>query len=177
MLNELINSGLSKELIVVIIAALPIAELRGSLPVAMQVFHMPWYQALYLSLIGNILPVPLILLFFSSVAKLVSRVQIGRRFLDWVVQRTWRQTGIIEKYKHFGLIVFVAIPLPLTGAWTASLAACLLGIRFVPAFRDIAIGVIGAGAIVLGLIFMGWIGAAIALIGLVVLAALGLWKL
>lgn len=177
MLNELVNSGLGHELIVVIISILPVVELRGALPVAMEVFHIPWYEAFLLSVIGNLIPVPLLLLFFGSVAKLVSRVKIGKRFVDWLLTRTRRHAGSVLKYEHIGLIVFVAIPLPFTGAWTASLIAYILGLKFSHAFIDIAVGVVGAGIIVLGLVFMGWIGAAIAGVALIVLAVLGLLKL
>ena len=177
MLNELLNSGLARELIVVVISILPVAELRVALPVAMNILHMPWYEAYLLSVIGNLLPVPFLLLFFDSVAKLLSRVQVGKRFVDWLLRRTRRQTGAVERYKHLGLIVFVAIPLPGTGAWTASLVAYVLGLKFSRAFLDIAIGVIGAGIIVLALVFMGWFGAVAAGIAVVVLAVLGLWKL
>lgn len=177
MLDEILSSGLARELIVVIISILPVVELRGALPVAMEVFHMPWYEAFLLSVIGNLLPVPFLLLFFDSVAKLVSRVEVGKRFVDWVLKRARRHTGMVEKYKHIGLIIFVAIPLPMTGAWTASLVSYVLGLKFRQSFLDIAVGVIGAGAIVLGLIFMGWTGAVIAGVALVVLAVLGVWKL
>lgn len=177
MLNELLSSGLGQELIVVIISILPVVELRGALPVAMGVFHLPWYEAFLLSVVGNLIPVPFLLLFFESAARLVSRVPLGKNFVDWLLKRTWRHTGTVEKYKHFGLIVFVAIPLPFTGAWTASLIAYVLGLKFSRAFLDIAIGVIGAGVIVLGLVLMGWVGAAIAGTALLVLAVLGLWKL
>ena len=66
MIEELISSDLARELIVVIIAALPIIELRGALPVAINLLHMPWYWAFCLSVIGSLLPVPILLLFFES---------------------------------------------------------------------------------------------------------------
>ncbi len=174
MLTEIINSSLPEQLIVIIIAALPVVELRGSLPVAMDIFHMPWYQSLALSIIGNLLPVPFLLLFYDSLARLVSRTSKGKRFTAWIYERARRQIGIIEKYKHVGLIVFVAIPLPGTGAWTASIVAHLLGMRFRYALLDIALGVVGAGVIVTVLVLLGWIGAAIALAGIIVLAVVGL---
>jgi uncharacterized membrane protein len=137
---------------------------------------MPWQQALIISVIGNLIPVPLLLIFYDSLAKLVSRTRRGKRFIDWIYKRTRKPTGIIEKHKHLGLIVFVAIPLPGTGAWTASIAAHLLGVKFRHALLDIAAGVIGAGIIVTALTLLGWIGAVIAIVGVIVLVSLGIWK-
>jgi uncharacterized membrane protein len=176
MLTEIINSPLSEQLIVLILAALPVVELRGSLPVAMDIFRMPWYQSMALSIIGNLLPVPFLLLFYDSLARLVSRTNTGKRFIEWLYKRTRRQTGVIEKYKHVGLIIFVAIPLPGTGAWTASIAAHLLGMRFKNALLDITIGVIGAGVIVTILVLLGWIGAGLAMAGLITLVVAGFWR-
>ena len=177
MIEALIASGLTKELIVVIIAALPVVELRGALPVAINVFHMPWYWAFCLAVIGNLLPVPILLLFFDSLVKAISKVNIGRRLVNWVLQRTRRHGEVIERYERIGLILFVAIPLPVTGAWTGSIAAFLLGLKFNYAFLSILCGVIIAGAIVTCLCLLGWVGAAIAGIGLSILAILGWWRI
>ena len=65
MIEQLIGLGIARELIIIIIAAMPVLELRGALPVAINVFHMPWYWAFCLALIGNMLPVPVLLLFFA----------------------------------------------------------------------------------------------------------------
>jgi len=177
MIETLIASGLAKELIVVIIAALPILELRGALPVAINLFHMPWYWAFCLAVIGNLLPVPILLLFFDSLAKAISKVDIGKRLVNWILQRTRRHGEVIERYERIGLILFVAIPLPVTGAWTGSIAAFLLGLKFNYAFLSILCGVIIAGAIVTCLCLLGWVGAAIAGIGLSTLAILGWWRI
>jgi len=177
MIEELINTGLAKEIIVLIIAALPIAELRGALPVAINIFHMPWYWAFLLAIIGNLIPVPILLLFLDSIARLISKVNIGRRFVDWVFERTRKHGKIIERYERIGLMLFVAIPLPFTGAWTGSIAAFLLGMKFKYAFLSILCGVIIAGAIVTCLCLLGWIGAVIAGVGLSVLAVFGWWKI
>jgi len=173
MLEELINLGIAKELIVVIISALPVVELRGALPVAINLFNMPWYWAFCLAVIGNMLPVPILLLFFESLAKIVSKVEIGRRLVNWVFEHTRRHEKMIQKYEWLGLMLFVAIPLPMTGAWTGSIIAFIFGMRFTHAFLSILCGVIIAGAIVTSLCLLGWIGAVIAGIGLSVLAILG----
>jgi uncharacterized membrane protein len=176
MLEEIINLGIAKELIVIIISALPVVELRGALPVAINLFHMPWYRAFPLAVIGNMLPVPILLLFFDSLAKLVSKVEIGKRLIDWVFRHTRRHEKAILKYEWLGLMVFVAIPLPVTGAWTGAIIAFILGMRFTYAFLAILCGVIISGAIVTSLCLLGWVGAVIAGLGLVALAVIGWWR-
>jgi uncharacterized membrane protein len=176
MIQELLSWGIPQEAIIVIISALPVVELRLALPIAINVFHMAWYKAYCLAVIGNMLPVPILLLFLDSLAKVVSRAEIGRRVVNWVFERTRRQGQTIERYEKIGLTLFVAIPLPVTGAWTGSIAAFLLGLRFRYAFLSILVGVIIAGAIVTSLCLLGWLGAVIAGVALCALAILGWWR-
>ncbi len=177
MLDQIINSTLSREIITIILAMLPVAELRAALPISITVFELPWYQGFYLSIIGNLIPIPFLLLFFDAVSKLLQKTTTGKRFIDWLLRRTARRTGAVEKYKFVGLIVFVAIPLPLTGAWTGSLIAYILGLKFWQSLLSITIGVVVAGVIVTVLTLLGWVGAGIAIAVIVLLAALGVWKL
>ncbi len=174
--SELLGLGFSKELVVLAIAALPITELRAALPVAINIFHFPWYYAFLLAIIGNLIPVPLLLLFLNSLSRMLSKIGIFERMLHWLFERTRRRGKIIEKYQRIGLMLFVAIPLPVTGAWTGSLAAVLSGLKFKHAFLSIFAGILIAGAIVTCLSLLGWTGAIIAGIGLASLAILGLWK-
>ena len=91
---------------------------------------MPWYEAFGLGIVGNLIPVPFLLLFFDGVSRLVQKVPVpGKRFIEWLLKRTARHSGSIQKYKFAGLADFVAIPLPLTGAWTASLVAVCTGLE------------------------------------------------
>jgi uncharacterized membrane protein len=175
MIEQFLSWGISEELITVMISALPVVELRGALPLAINLFHMPWYQAFWLAILGNLLPVPILLLFLDSLAKVASRVEIGKRVVNWVFEHTRRRGKAIERYEKIGLTLFVAIPLPVTGAWTGSIAAFLLGLKFRYAFLSIFSGVIIAGAIVTSLCLLGWIGAIIAGVGLSTLAVLG-WQ-
>ncbi len=176
MIQELLSWGIPQEAIIVVISALPVVELRLALPIAINVFHMAWYKAYCLAVIGNLLPVPILLLFLDSLAKLVGRAEMGRRVVNWVFERTRRQGKRIERYEKIGLTLFVAIPLPVTGAWTGSIAAFLLGLKFRYAFLSILVGVIIAGAIVTSLCLLGWVGAVIAGVGLSSLAILGWWR-
>jgi uncharacterized membrane protein len=176
MIDQLINLGIAQPLIVVIISALPIVELRGALPIAINVFHMPWYWAYFLAVIGNMLPVPILLLFFESLAKIVSKVEPGKKLVDWVFRHTRRHEKMIQKYEWLGLMLFVAIPLPMTGAWTGSIIAFILGMRFTYAFLSILCGVIIAGAVVTSLCLLGWVGAIIAGVALSAVAIFGWWR-
>ncbi len=176
MIEQIIDSGFPPEVIVLLISTLPVTELRGALPLAINFFHIPWYQALLLAIIGNLLPVPLLLLFWTSLAKLVSRSNLGRGLVDWISERTRRRAGVIEKYGSIGLVLFVAIPLPGTGAWTGSVAAFLFGLRYRRALAAITGGVIISGAVVTSLSLIGWVGAAIAGAALFGLVVVQLWK-
>ena len=171
MIDSILDLTLVKELLVILISALPIAELRVSIPIAITQLDFSWYYAYFLAIIGNMLPVPFILLFFEGAARLMSCVPLFRKWLDWLFERTRQRGGVIQKYKRIGLILFVAIPLPVTGAWTGALAAVLFGIGFKQAFFSILLGVLIAGVIVTCLTLLGWTGAiiaGIALCGLVV---------
>ncbi len=174
--EELLSLGFAKELVVFIIAALPIFELRGALPVAINLFHLSWYYALPLAIIGNLLPVPFILLFLDAISRWLSKIGFFDRFLRWLFEHTRRRGKIIERYKRIGLMLFVAIPLPVTGAWTGSLVAVLFGLKFKHAFLSILMGVFIAGTIVTCLCLLGWTGAIIAGTGLSSLAIVSLWK-
>jgi uncharacterized membrane protein len=177
LLDALTELKILRELIVVIIAALPIFELRGAIPVAINLFKFPWYYAFFLAFIGNLIPVPFILLFFEGIVKLLSRIELFRRFFNWLFIRTQRRSASIQKYERIGLMIFVAIPLPLTGAWTGALVAVLLRMPFWRSLIAIALGVLIAGVIVTCLSLLGWIGAIIASVALCIMAIFGLWKL
>jgi len=174
--EELLSLGFSKELVVLIISALPVVELRGALPVAINLFDFPWYYALFWAIIGNLLPVPFILLFLNAVTKWLSKINFFKRMFNWLFERTRRRGRIVERYERIGLALFVAIPLPLTGAWTGSLVAVLLGLKLKTAFLSIFVGVVIAGVIVTCLSLLGWVGAVIAGVGLSGLAVSGLWR-
>lgn len=161
---------------VFLMAATPVWELRGAIPAGMFVLHLPWPWVFFVSILGNIFPVPLIILFLEPVSKVMCRVKFLEKFLNWVFERTRRRSEMVKKYEQIGLMVFVAVPLPGTGAWTGALIAFLLGMDLKTAFWPIALGVFIAGVIVLALCLLGWVGALIAGVGLTILAVLGLWK-
>ncbi len=176
--QDLVAQGLSPEVAVFITSMLPIIELRGALPMAINLFHIVWPKAFLISFIGNLIPVPFILWLLGPIVRLLSRVKPIGRFFEWLFKRTRRKgNAVIEKYEEIGLLAFVAIPLPGTGAWTGALIAFLFGLDFKKSFLVIALGVFIAGVIVTCLCLLGWLGALIAGVGFILLAILGFWKL
>ena len=134
---------------VILMAMIPFGELRVSIPFAIGIYGMGAAQAFSLSVIGNMLPVVPLLLFLDPVSNWLRRYSIFDRFFTWLFERTRRYNSRIEKYGALGLIPFVAIPLPVTGAWTACAVAFVFGIRCRYAFPAILAGVIIAGIIVM----------------------------
>ena len=174
--DELVGPGFPNWLEVLAFAASPISELRGAIPWAILKCHFTWYYAFLVAVIGNLLPVPFILLFLNAFSRLLSKISIFEKMLHWLFERTRRRGKIINRYERIGLALFVAIPLPVTGAWTGSLAAVLFGLKFKHAFLSIFIGILIAGTIVTCLCLLGWTGAIIAGIGLSGLAIFSLWR-
>ena len=153
---DLIGSGFPNWLEVIILAASPISELRGAIPWAILKHQFPWYYAFLLAVIGNLLPVPFILLFLDTFSRRLSKVGIFEKMLRWLFEHTRRRGKIINRYERIGLALFVAIPLPVTGAWTGSLAAVLFGLKFKHAFLSIFVGILIAGVIVTCATLLGW---------------------
>lgn len=176
--QTLVAIGLTPELAVFLTSMLPVIELRGALPLAINVFKIAWPRAFIIAYVGNMLPAPLILWLLGPAVRLLSRIRICRQFFDWLFERTRRKgSRIIEKYEEIGLMAFVALPLPGTGAWTGALLAFLFGLEFKKSLLVIAIGVLIAGVIVTCLCLLGWLGALITGLALFILAGLGFWKL
>jgi uncharacterized membrane protein len=140
-------ANVSPEWTTFIISMLPIVELRGALPYAIGV-GLPWPKAYLLAVTGNLVPIVPILLFLGPVSDWLRRLPAFGRFFDWLFARTRRRSGLVQKYGPWGLILFVAIPLPVTGGWTGAAVAYLLGIRFHRSFPAIAMGVLLAGVVV-----------------------------
>jgi uncharacterized membrane protein len=138
------------------IAVLPISELRGAIPVAIVTYDFPWYYAYLFGVIGSLLPVPFILLFLNGIIPVFNRVPFLNRMMQWFFERTRHRSKMVERYKWLGLTLFVSIPLPITGAWTGSILAVLLGLKFRQSLFPILVGVIIAGAIVTCATVLGW---------------------
>ncbi|MFC1480092.1 COG2426 family protein [Candidatus Omnitrophota bacterium] len=156
MLEQITNSlvALNKEAAVVILAALPISELRGAIPLAIAMDFSP-QKAFLLSFIGNLIPVPFLLFLLQPISDKLRHIKLFERFFDWLFERTRKRAALIERFEALGLILFVAVPLPITGAWTGCVAATLFKIRFRYALIAIIAGIIIAGLVVMGLTLTG----------------------
>lgn len=132
---------------VIIASVIPYLELRGAIPLAWQLGFDPM-EAYILAVLGNMLPVIPIILLINPISKWVSKIPMFKHFFNWIFIRSRRKAPQIQKYGFWGLAVFVAIPLPMTGVWTGALIAFLLGIRKRVAFLSIFLGVNIAGLIV-----------------------------
>lgn len=134
---------------VLILAAFPVTELRGAIPIAMGIYGMGPFEAFFFSVLGNLLPILPLLLFLEPVSNYLRRFQFFDSFFNWLFSRTRKNnTENFEKYGLLALTIFVAIPLPATGAWTGCAAAFVFGVKCRNAFPAIAAGVIIAGIIV-----------------------------
>jgi len=136
-------------------ASLPISELRGAIPLGLLHLKEPVFKVVLLSILGNILPVPFLLMLLMPISDKLRQFPLWKKFFDWLFERTKKRAKVVERYEALGLILFVAIPLPMTGAWTGSIAASLFGVRFRYAFICIIIGVCIAAAIVTSLTLGG----------------------
>lgn len=143
-------SSLPAWLVTIIIAMLPISELRGAIPIAIGIYGINPVDAFILAVIGNMIPVIPLLLFLESVSNFLrNRWTVWDRFFTWLFTRTHRNhSKEFEKYGTLALAIFVGLPLPATGAWTGCAAAFVFGIKFRNALLAITSGVIAAGIIV-----------------------------
>lgn len=149
MIQQILNF-LSIELTVLLTAALPIIELRGAIPVGISLGISPLHAAI-LSFIGSMIPVPFILFTIRLIFNYLKTTKTFRKLVHILTDKSLNKSGKIQKYGAWGLLVFVAIPLPGTGVWSGSLAAALLDMRFKWAFPAIFVGNLIAGILVMTL--------------------------
>ena len=142
---------------------IPIIELRGAIPMGF-ILGLPWWKTFIISIIGNILPVPFILLFIRAVIQWMSRskVKLFNKVANWLLAKVDKNKDKIQKYAFWGVAAFVGIPLPATGAWTGSLVAAMIDMKFWKAFLSACIGAVVAGIIVT-LIAYGGVGLIVSL--------------
>ena len=141
--------GVGESLVTFIISMLPVVELRFAIPIGASL-GLPIWKAAVISVIGNIIPVPFIIAFIRVIMDwLKTRSHTTRRFVAWLEKKgTGPRAERVRRYEFWGLLLFVAIPLPGTGAWTGALVAALLDIRMKRALPTIILGVIVAAVIV-----------------------------
>ncbi len=151
------NLGISNEFVVFLVSMLPIVELRGAIPLGFLMNLDPWL--LYgICVLGNVLPVPFIILLARPIVNFFLKTKLLRPIGAWLEAKVQKNAHKVVKYEVWGLFLFVAIPLPGTGAWTGSLLAALLDLRLKNAFPAILLGVLTAGLIMIfGSSIVAWI--------------------
>ena len=137
-----------EELCVFFCSMIPIIELRGAIPLG-AALGLPWWMSYFLSVVGNMLPIPIILLFVKAVITWMSKskVKFFNKVADFLYKRVEKRRDKIEKYSFWGVCLFVAVPLPVTGAWTGSLVAAMIDMKFWKALVSCLLGVMIAGVI------------------------------
>ncbi len=145
-------------LIVFFVSMLPIVELRGAIPIGIAMQGLNLLTTYIVAIVGNLIPVPFLVLFSKKVLYwLAKKPKIGP-FFQRIIDKARAKADKFGKFELLALFLFVAIPLPGTGAWTGSLIAALLQLKVVPAFLTIAAGVCTAG-IIMSLASAGLLGA------------------
>jgi len=134
------------DIVIFIISLLPILELRGGM-IAATLMGVPYVKALIICIIANIIPIPFILLFINKIFEWMRKFKTAGRFVNWLETRTLKRRKQIDKWGFLGLILFVGIPIPGTGAWTGALLASLLRIPVKRSSVAIGIGILLAAAI------------------------------
>ena len=158
LVNFFINifGGLNKEIIIFIISLMPILELRAGM-LAAALLKIPYIKGLIICIIGNILPIPFVLLFLEKILELFEKWKVTRKMVRWLEKKADSKRKQIDKYGYLGLILFVGIPLPGTGAWTGSLVAIMLRLNKKKSFICIIIGVLLA-SIIMSIVSYGILG-------------------
>ena len=151
----LTSTTAGKFIFTMLVSMLPVIELRGGLPFGVAL-GLPYHLAFPAAVLGNIIPAPIIIVYVRRVFVLV------RKYLPWLnglVDKLERKAHLkgkkVQKYQYLGLWLFVAIPMPGTGAWTGSMAAAFLGMRLKKALPAVIMGVLTAGCIMLALTHVG----------------------
>ena len=153
-----LGGKVGKEFILFLISMVPILELRGGLLAAGPAFlNVELAKAVPISVIGNIVPIPFILLLITKIFDWMKGTKRLKPMVEKLEKKAMSKSDKIEKFEFWGLVLFVGIPLPGTGAWTGSLIAALLGIRFRKAFPAVVVGVCLA-AFIMSVISYGIIG-------------------
>ncbi len=139
-------SWLPREAVAFIISMVPILELRGGL-IAAALLGIDYIKAVIICIIGNVIPVPFILLLINKIFEFMKKHNICKNLVLKLEEKAMGKSDTIKKYEFIGIVLFVGIPLPGTGAWTGSLIAALMGIKIKKAFPAVILGLLLATAI------------------------------
>ena len=153
---SLFEGHIPAELIAFIVSMLPILELRGGM-IAAKLLDVELLKAFVICYIGNILPIPFILLKKRKIFKFLKRFNMTKGLIEKLEVRSMRKSEKVKRWRNWGLLAFVAIPLPGTGGWTGALIAALLDIRIRTSFPIIALGALIAN-IIMSVFSYGFLG-------------------
>lgn len=154
--TDSLGQYVSKELVIFIISMIPLLELRGGL-IAASLLKVPILKAVPLCIIGNIIPIPFILLFIRQIFKWLGKTKTFHGMVEWLERKAMSKSDSIKKWEFWGLALFVGIPLPGTGAWTGSLIAALLEIDIKKAVVAELVG-IAMATIIMSIFSYGLLG-------------------
>ena len=151
-ISTFLKDTVGAEWCVLICSMIPIIELRGAIPLGVGLGLSPWASYI-LAVIGNMIPVPFILLLIEKFIEWCSRskIKIFNKFGNFLLRKAEKHRDKIEKYGFFGVCLFVAIPLPVTGAWTGSMVSAVIHMKWWKAALSCLLGVMIAGIIVLAI--------------------------
>ncbi|MCI8832950.1 MAG: small multi-drug export protein [Clostridia bacterium] len=153
----MLESVFVKYLVTIFISMIPIIELRGAIPVAVFTFHLTYIEAFILAVIGNCIPIFFIVKYIRPLFDFFGKFKPFKKIIDFATEKANKKIAENPKLQtatFFALYIFVAIPLPVTGAWTGSLIANFLDLPPKKAFLPLALGVLSAGIIILSLTAM-----------------------
>ena len=146
-LVEFIKNSFSAEWATLFISMLPIVELRGGIPFGIAM-GLDWYTAMFIGVLGNMIPVPFIIWFIRPVLNFLRRRKCFAKLVAWQERKMKKHSASVAKYSALGLFLFVAIPLPGTGAWTGAMVSDFLDMKMSHSLISICAGVIVAAALV-----------------------------
>lgn len=154
MVENIVNSfvefleanNIPTQLIPFLVSLFPVLELRGGM-IAARALNIEFFQAFLVCYIGNMIPIPFILLFIRKIFALMRKISFFGKIVDKLEKRAEKKKDTMVKYKEWGLLLFVAIPAPGTGGWTGALIAALMDLRMKKCLPIIALGVFIAGLI------------------------------
>ena len=150
-----LNTFFGKILTTFLVSMVPVIELRGAIPIGVA-RGLPFWAAVLVSIIGNLVPVPFIIIFIKKIfAFMREKMPKLNGLVTRLENKANSKSETVQKYAFWGLFIFVAIPLPGTGAWTGALIAAMLEMPLKKAFPSIMLGVLSAGAIVTFITYIG----------------------
>lgn len=143
-----IIKSISSEVYVFLVSMLPVLELRAAIPIGVAL-NMNIFECYFISVVGNMLPIPFILIFIKKILEYMShsKIKFFNKVSNKLIEKADKRSDSVNRYSLLGLFLFVAIPLPGTGGWTGALIASLMGMRFKKSFISILCGVMVAGLI------------------------------